>query len=151
MGDSMGSKKAKSKGPKPDDDKQNSSAEPPDRPIRIDEYIDDKYDVRELDALDVPYALRNESVLDDVADSSDGIEEVDVLSSTDDETVDSGMRRHASDEANMGLGAEAHSAEELEDAALGDALPGRRGVTRDNEVHGSGFLDNVDRAEDELR
>ena len=77
MGDSMGSKKAKSKGPKPDDDKQNSSAEPPDRPIRIDEYIDDKYDVRELD--------------------------------------------------------------------------GRRGVTRDNEVHGSGFLDNVDRAEDALR
>ena len=106
---------------------------------------------QELDALDVPYALRNESVLDDVADSSDGIEEVDVLSSTDDETVDSGMRRHASDEANMGLGAEAHSAEELEDAAIGDALPGRRGVTRDNEVHGSGFLDNVDRAEDELR
>ena len=151
MGDSMGSRKAKKTGPKPDEGKQNSSAEPPDRPIRIDEYIDDKYDVRELDALDVPYALRNESVLDDVADSSDGIEEVDVLSSTDDETVDSGMRRHASDEANMGLGAEAHSAEELEDAAIGDALPGRRGVTRDNEVHGSGFLDNVDRAEDELR
>ena len=151
MGDSMGSRKAKKTGPKPDEGKQNSRAEPPDRPIRIDEYIDDKYDVRELDALDVPYALRNESVLDDVADSSDGIEEVDVLSSTDDETVDSGMRRHASDEANMGLGAEAHSAEELEDAAIGDALPGRRGVTRDNEVHGSGFLDNVDRAEDELR
>jgi len=122
-----------------------------DRPVRLDEYIDDKYDVRELDALDVPYALRSDAVLDDVADASDGIEEVDVLSSHDEETVDSGVRRHSRDDANMGLGAEPHSAEELDEAALGDALPGRRGVTRDNEIHGRGLLDDVNRASDELR
>jgi hypothetical protein len=147
----MPSKKGKGSAGKQAQANQDTRAEPPDRPVRIDEYIDDKYDVRELDALDVPYALRSDAVLDDVADSSDGIEEIDVLSTTGDETVDSGMRRHVRDEANMGLGAEAHSAEELEDAALGDALPGRRGVTRENEVHGSGFLDDVDEAADELR
>jgi hypothetical protein len=125
--------------------------EPPDRPIKIDEYIDDKYDVKELDALDVPYALRSEALLDDVADGSDGIEEIDVLASQDEETVDTGMRRHTRDDANMGLGAEPHSAEELEEAALGDALPGRRGITRDNEIHGRGLLDDIDRASDELR
>jgi hypothetical protein len=147
----MANKKSKPSAGKSPGDTQNLNSEPPDRPIKIDEYVDDKYDVRELDALDVPYALRSDSVLGDVADSHDGIEEIDVLSESDDETIDSGMRRHHNDDASMGLGAEAHSAEELEDAALGDALPGRRGVTRDNEVHGSGFLDDIERAADELR
>jgi hypothetical protein len=147
----MASKKSKPSAGKSAEDMQNQKAEPPDRPIKIDEYVDDKYDVRELDALDVPYALRSDSVLGDVADSSDGIEEIDVLSASDEETVDSGVRRHHTDDADMGLGAEAHSAEELEDAAIGDALPGRRGVTRDDEVHGKGFMDDIERAADELR
>ena len=147
----MASKKSKRSADTPDSSKQGDRPQPPDRPVKIDEYIDDKYDVRELDALDVPYALRSERVLDDVADTTDGIEEIDVLSASDEETVDTGMRRHARDEANMGLGAEAHSAEELEDAALGDAIPGRRGITRDDELHGSAFLDDIDTAADELR
>lgn len=149
----MAKKKAAGPVHHPDDTKQNASTDsPPDRPVRIDEYIDDKYDVRELDALDVPYALRSDALLDDVADDSDGIEEVDVLSSHDDVTVDSGVRRHARDDADMGLGAEPHSAEELDQAALGDALPGRRGVTRDNELHGRALLDDIDDVGgDELR
>jgi hypothetical protein len=112
-------------------------------PERIDEYIDDKYDVNELDALDVPSALLSEEVLGDIPDDGDGIEEHDVLASTidDDETVDTGYRRHHVEEGDMGLGAEPHSAEELEEAALGEEARHSRGIIRDNEAHGRGLLD----------
>ena len=125
--------------------------QPSDQSMRIDEYVDDSYDVRELDALDVPYALRNESVLQDVPEGDgDGIEEVDVGIHVVDETVDGGVRRRARDEANMGLGAEPHSAEELEEAALGKAIPGDRGITRDDERHGHALLDEEPDERDEL-
>ncbi|WP_309669598.1 hypothetical protein [Gemmatimonas sp.] len=49
-----------------------------------------------------------------------------------------------SDDADMGLGAEPRSAEELEDAAIGHELKGAAGVTRDDEVHGERMFDSPD-------
>lgn len=59
------------------------------------------------------------------------------------ETVDSGASRPKRDDAEMGMGAEAHSAEEMEDAAVGDAIPGKRGLTRDGQAHGSAMFDEL--------
>jgi hypothetical protein len=57
------------------------------------------------------------------------------------ETRDSGFRAARSDDAEMGLGAEPHSADELAQDALGDVLKGRPGVRRDGDEHGERFLD----------
>ena len=57
------------------------------------------------------------------------------------ETIDSGVRVARSDDAEMGLGAEPHSADELAQDALGDQLKGRPGVSRDGDEHGERFLD----------
>jgi len=121
-----------------------------DIPVRIDEYTDDSYEEHELDALDVPLSLRSDNRLADVADNMDGIEEADLLPSIDEETVDTGVRRPVRDEASMGLGAEPHSAEELEEAALGHSIRGKRGVTREDEAHGSRFLDDESQGQEEL-
>lgn len=59
------------------------------------------------------------------------------------ETVDSGASRPRRDDAEMGMGAEAHSAEEMEDAAVGNAIPGKRGLTRDGQAHGSAMFDQL--------
>lgn len=58
-----------------------------------------------------------------------------------DMTVDSGARRPIVDEANMGFGAEPRSIEELESSLLGDEQRRDEGVTREDERHGAGFLD----------
>lgn len=52
------------------------------------------------------------------------------------ETTPDGERRPHNDDAEMGLGGEPRSADELADRALGDSLRTRRGTTRDGEVHG---------------
>lgn len=57
------------------------------------------------------------------------------------ETRDSGFRTARTDDAEMGLGAEPHSADELAQDALGDELRGRPGVRRDGDEHGERFLD----------
>lgn len=116
--------------------------------LLVDEYTSEAYDDPDaLDAMDVPRALEDESVLEEIADDDDlnGIVEVDLLmggEATD--RVDGGSRRAAIDEADMGLGAEPHTPEELADAAIGRALRGPAGVTRDDEVHGEGLLDPID-------
>ena len=108
-----------------------------------DEYTDEALDVYELDALDVPGALRDESVLADVADGGDGIEEIDLIPTTGGmDTYDTGARHKVVDEADMGLGSEPRSAEELEEASIGHALRGRGAVTRDDEVHGELLFDS---------
>lgn len=61
-----------------------------------------------------------------------------------DETTDSGVRRRPNSDAEMGLGAEPRDADELADAAIGRALGGDAGVTRDDEAHGEHLLDAVD-------
>lgn len=115
-----------------------------------DEYTDESLDVMELDALDVPGALRNESVLADVADDSDGIEEIDLdPNGASMDTYDTGARHRVVDEADMGLGSEPRSAEELEDASIGHALRGRGAVTRDDEVHGELLFDSPDEDADQ--
>jgi len=102
--------------------------------LRVDEYTSDAYDDPEaLDALDVPRALTDESVLTDVADPGSQLVEIDP----------DGSSSPTDDEAKMGLGAEPRSPEELADAAIGRELRGRRGVTRDGEVHGEGLLDRA--------
>lgn len=82
----------------------------------VDEYSDEalERDVG-MDALDQRGALDVTDVLDEVADDAD-----------------------------MGLGAEPRSAEELEDAAIGHELKGAAGVTRDDEVHGERMFDSPD-------
>lgn len=109
-----------------------------------DEYSDESLeDSGGLDAMDVPLALRSDSVLADVADDVDGIEELDLLPLYDERnTADGGVRMR--DDAEMGLGAEPHSAEELEDAAIGRELRGRAAHTRDDEVHGERLFDSPD-------
>jgi hypothetical protein len=114
----------------------------------VDEYTSDTFDdPDDLDALDVPAALLDESVLADIADEADGIEEVELApGGAPMDTIDGGVRRVVSDDADMGLGAEPRSAEELEQAAIGDALRGRAGVTRDDDVHGARLLDSPEAA-----
>ncbi len=100
----------------------------------VDEYSDEDFAEDEaIDALDVPRALQDDDVLIDVSEDSDGIEEVE-------------LSRSPADDAEMGLGAEPHTADELERALRGPA-----GVTRDDEVHGERLLDDPDRAADEER
>ena len=111
-----------------------------------DEYSDDSLEVHELDALDVPGALRDASVLNEMADDSDGIEELDVLLAESAGSRITGDNGHngGPDDAEMGLGAEPHTPEELADAAIGHELRGRRAVTRDGELHGEAMFDRPD-------
>lgn len=72
---------------------------------------------------------------DDLA--ADAIDEIAAMTSPDEyETSEEGDRRPNRDEAEMGLGGEPRSADELADRAIGDAIRGHRGTTRDGEVHG---------------
>jgi hypothetical protein len=99
--------------------------------LLVDEYTAEAFDDPDaVDALDVADGHAPESLLDDVADIGGGIEEIALAD----------VAVH-DDDAEMGLGAEPHTPEELEDAAIGHALRGRRGVTRDDEVHGERLLD----------
>lgn len=97
----------------------------------VDEYTSDAFDDPDaIDAMDLADARAPETVLNDVADTGDGITEIAL--------ADMPLK---DDDAEMGLGAEPHTPEELERAALGRELRGRRGVTRDDEVHGARLLD----------
>jgi len=101
----------------------------------VDEYSDDTITSAEgMDVMDHPAALDDTDVLAEVADDVDGIAEIDLSVSN---------RTDMSD-AEMGLGAEPRSAEELEDAAIGHELKGAAGVTRDDEVHGERMFDSQD-------
>jgi hypothetical protein len=69
--------------------------------------------------------------------AADAIDEIAALTPPDEyETTEEGDRRPDRDEAEMGLGGEPRSADELADRAIGDAIRGPRGTTRDGEVHG---------------
>ncbi len=100
----------------------------------VDEYSDDTFDTSDdVDALDRRGALENADVLSVVTDDDDGITEIDLSElKTDD------------GHADMGLGAEPRSADELDDAAIGHELKGAAGVTRDDEVHGERMFDSPD-------
>ncbi len=117
--------------------------------LKNDEYSDPSLeDTDSVDALDVRRSLRNERMLDEVVDSGDGIEEIDVLpSSSVSDTVDTGARRRPRDEAEMGLGAEAHSAEELDEAAVGNSGRGNASHEREGQMHGKGLFDSPTEAE----
>jgi hypothetical protein len=104
-----------------------------DEGLLVDEYSSEAFgDPNALDALDVPRALVDESVLEDVPDTGGGLDEVDPTAASLDE-----------EEGDMGLGAEPRSTEELADAAIGRELRGKRGVTRDDEEHGEHLLDRA--------
>ena len=129
--------------PNPDPQRDQDDPSDTDDGLVHDEYTDPSLEgVDTLDALDVPLALRDLNVLDDVADT-DGIEEVDEHPGGDVmDTVDTGARhRGPPDEGDMGFGAEPRTAEELEEASIGHALRGRGAVTRDDEVHGEALFD----------
>jgi hypothetical protein len=133
--------------PNPEPKRDQDEPSDPDDGLVHDEYTDPSLEgVDRLDALDVPMALRDLNVLDDVADYTDGIEEVDDhLGGDVMDTVDTGARhRGIPDEGDMGFGAEPRTVEELEDASIGSALKGRGAVTRDDEVHGEALLDSPD-------
>jgi hypothetical protein len=101
--------------------------------LLVDEYTSEAFgDPDALDALDVPRALVDESVLEDVPDTGGGMNEVDPAAASLDE-----------EEGDMGLGAEPRSTEELADAAIGRELRGKRAVTRDDEEHGEHLLDRA--------
>lgn len=101
----------------------------------IDEYSDASF-VSEghMDALDRTDALDDSAILADVADDTDGIAEMEIV----DQIAKDGA------DADMGLGVEALSADDLEDAAIGHELKGAAGVTRDDEVHGERMFDSPD-------
>jgi hypothetical protein len=101
----------------------------------VDEYSDENFRGDDnVDALDQPGALDGSAMLAAVPDGGEGIIEIDP----------SLLDGHDADTADMGLGAEPRSAEELEDAAIGHALKGAAGVTRDDEVHGARMFDSPD-------
>lgn len=140
--------------PNPDSPRDQDEPSDPDDGLVHDEYTDPSLEgVDRLDALDVPLALRDVRVLEDIADYDDGIEEVDVLGADNMmDTIDTGARHRSIDEADMGLGAEPRTAEELEEASIGHALRGPGAVTRDDEVHGEALFDSQtldDEADDE--
>ncbi len=84
-------------------------------------------------------ALDDNVQLSDAPDdlAADAIDEIAALTPPDEyETTEEGDRRPDRDEAEMGLGGEPRSADELADRAIGDAIRGPRGTTRDGEVHG---------------
>jgi len=116
--------------------------------LLVDEYSDDTFHAHDaVDALDVPSALSSERILAEVADDRDGTSAIDTQPrSASMDTVDTGARRTPTDDGEMGLGAEPHSADDLQRASIGSALKGRRAVTRDGEVHGERFLDSPDAA-----
>lgn len=102
-----------------------------DEGLLLDEYSAEAFDDPDaVDALDVAESLDPETVLSDVADPGDGITEIALAD----------LPMH-DDDAEMGLGAEPRTPEELERAAIGRELRGRRAVTRDDEVHGERLLD----------
>ena len=101
----------------------------------VDEYSDASLvSEDDMDVLDRPAALDDEDVLAEVADDADRTSEINRSESSRNDEVD----------AEMGLGAEPRSAEELEDAAIGHELKGKAGVTRDDEVHGVRMFDSPD-------
>jgi hypothetical protein len=136
----------------PPDDADNPSLEEiggdeirDDEGLLVDEYSSEAFDDPDaLDVLDIPAALEDDSVLEDVADDSNGIEEVSRTTGEQMDTVDTGARRAPTDDVDMGFGAEPHSTDELADAALGTDLKGRAAVTRDDQVHGERLLDSPD-------
>lgn len=72
---------------------------------------------------------------DDLA--ADAVDEIAAATPPDEyETTEEGDRRAPNDDAEMGLGGEPHSADELADRAIGNAIPRPRGTTRDGEPHG---------------
>jgi hypothetical protein len=100
----------------------------------VDEYSDASFSSDDdMDALDRP-RLEDADALAEVADDADGIAELNVPESNRNDAVD----------ADMGLGAEPRSVDELEDAVIGHELKGAAGVTRDDEVHGERMFDSPD-------
>lgn len=116
--------------------------------LLVDEYSDDSLaDQPSQDALDLPKALVSEAMIEELSDASDGISPREVRRRVDVmDTVDSGARQTPSDDGEMELGPESHSAEDLERASIGRALKGAAGVTRDGEPHGERLFDSPDSA-----
>ena len=114
--------------------------------LLVDEYSDDSLAHQpSQDALDLPNALVSEAMIAELSDASDGIAARDVRRRVDVmDTVDSGARQTPTDDGEMGLGAEPHSAEDLERASIGRALRGAAGVTREGEPHGERLFDSPD-------
>lgn len=114
--------------------------------LLVDEYSDDSLAHQpSQDALDLPNALVSEAMIAELSDASDGIAARDVRRRVDVmDTVDSGARQTPTDDGEMGLGAEPHSAEDLERASIGRALKGAAGVTREGEPHGERLFDSPD-------
>ena len=137
--------------PNPEPQRDQNDPSDTDEGLLNDEYSDPSLEgVDRLDALDVPMALRDVRVLDDIANYTDGIEEIDVFGADNMmDTIDTGARHRSNDDADMGLGSEPRSADELEEAAIGHALRGRGGHTRDDEVHGEALFDSPDEEEDD--
>jgi hypothetical protein len=72
---------------------------------------------------------------DDLA--ADAVDEIAAEAPPDEyETTEAGDRRAPNDDAEMGLGGEPRSIDELADRAIGDALPRPLGTTREGEPHG---------------
>ena len=118
---------------------------PSDDGILHDEYTGDPKSDDGIDALDATTALVGEELLDSIAAGTNGIEELESADDADSvDTVDSGARQPRSDDGEMGLGVEAHSADELAEAALGHSLRGPNATSRDGDQHGERFLDSPD-------
>ncbi len=101
----------------------------------VDEYSDEDFvSAEHMDALDQAISIDSTDVLDDVADGGDGITELKPADAV----------KHDGADADMLLGAESLSVDELEDAAIGHELKGPAGVTRDDEVHGERMFDSPD-------
>ena len=114
--------------------------------LLIDEYSDAAIvHVRGSDALDHPVALTTDAVLDDVADASDGITEIDfVEEDVQAESLGQGRRRVGVDRETEDEALEPHSVDDLARLSIGNVTPGAADQQDPGQMHGERFLDAPD-------
>ena len=98
------------------------------------------------DALDDPSALTSDAILDDVAMTGGGPQEIDVIEDdVEAEALGDGGRRVGIDQANEDDAATPHSADDLARVTIGDETPdGTRAARASRRNHGEHLLDSPD-------
>ncbi len=115
--------------------------------LLIDEYSDPSLeDAGGIDALDIPSALVSDAVLIDEPVQHDGIVSLDraAYDGVGSSPKTSSPEEQRADSDQSADEPEPRSVDELAQSSIGTALRGRKGVTRDDELHGERMLDSPD-------
>jgi hypothetical protein len=115
--------------------------------LLVDEYSDPTIKHQPgTDALDNPTALTSDALLDDVALTRGGPQEIDLVDAdVEAESLGDGGRKVGLDQANEDDAATPHSADDLARVTIGDATRKGRGIARGGlQQHGEDLLDSPD-------